>query len=98
MKMYLMKCPNCGGQLEVDAGMESFYCKYCGTKIVVDKTELEIRRMEHEEKLKEHEERMKDKEIKSEKISAFSETVYYIMIGVLMAIMLAGAVIMKLTK
>lgn len=98
MKMYLMKCPNCGGQLEVDVGMESFYCKYCGTKIIVDKTELEIRRMEHEEKLKEHEERMKDKEIRSEKVHAFSETVYYIVIGIIMIIMIGVAFILKLTK
>lgn len=36
MKLVQMKCPNCDANLEVDDGLDSFFCKYCGTKIVLE--------------------------------------------------------------
>lgn len=36
MEFIQMKCPNCNADLEVDEGIDSFYCKYCGTKILVE--------------------------------------------------------------
>ena len=74
MKLYTMKCPHCGGNLDVEEGMEAFFCKFCGTKIIVDKTELEIRRMEHEE-------RIKEAELKSEKMVTISIVVAFIVAG-----------------
>ena len=35
LEMFQMKCPNCGADLSVEDGIDSFFCKYCGTKIVV---------------------------------------------------------------
>ena len=35
MEFVQMKCPNCGADLEVENGLDSFYCKYCGTKIIL---------------------------------------------------------------
>ena len=74
MKLYTTKCPHCGGNLDVEDGMEAFFCKFCGTKIIVDKTELEIRRMEHEE-------RIQEAELKSEKIVVISVVVGSIVVG-----------------
>lgn len=36
MEFVQMKCPNCGADLEVEDSIDSFYCKYCGTKILVE--------------------------------------------------------------
>lgn len=63
MKMYAFKCPQCGGNLEVEEDRDFVFCRFCGTKIqtnTLDKSELRIKEMEHEE-------RMKDKELESEK-------------------------------
>lgn len=35
MELFTMRCPNCGADLEVENGIDSLYCKYCGTKILV---------------------------------------------------------------
>lgn len=35
MEFVQMKCPNCNADLEVEDSIDSFYCKYCGTKILV---------------------------------------------------------------
>lgn len=63
MKMYAFKCPQCGGNLEVEEDRDFVFCRFCGTKIqtnTLDKSELRIKEMEHEE-------RMKDKELEAEK-------------------------------
>ena len=36
MEFVQMKCPNCNADLEVEDSIDSFYCKYCGTKIIVE--------------------------------------------------------------
>ena len=36
MEFVQMKCPNCNADLDIDEGIDSFYCKYCGTKILVN--------------------------------------------------------------
>lgn len=36
MNMFQLKCPNCSADLEVENGIDTFFCKYCGTKIVLD--------------------------------------------------------------
>lgn len=35
MDMHVMKCPQCHADLEVEDGIDSFYCLYCGSKVVV---------------------------------------------------------------
>lgn len=35
MKFYKMQCPSCGANLEVENELDSFFCKYCGTKIFI---------------------------------------------------------------
>lgn len=36
MNLFQMKCPNCGADLNVEDGLESFFCQYCGTRIVLE--------------------------------------------------------------
>lgn len=36
VKLLQMKCPNCNANLQVDDGIESFFCQYCGTKIILE--------------------------------------------------------------
>lgn len=36
MKLYQMKCPACGGTIEVDENRDSCFCSYCGTKVYID--------------------------------------------------------------
>ena len=30
-----LKCPSCGADLKVENGLDTFYCQYCGTKIML---------------------------------------------------------------
>ena len=58
MKMIVLHCPNCGGNLEIEDGIDTFFCKYCGYKIILEgqdpsaiQAKVNIRRMEHKESL-----------------------------------------------
>lgn len=35
MKMIDLKCPSCGAQLKAEDGLETFYCQYCGHRIIL---------------------------------------------------------------
>mgnify|MGYP004626849565 CR=1 FL=1 len=35
-KIITIKCPECGGVLEVHEGSPFYFCNYCGTKVFVD--------------------------------------------------------------
>ena len=36
MKVYEIRCPSCGGDLEVKEGMDKIFCQYCGNVIALD--------------------------------------------------------------
>ncbi len=36
MELITLKCPNCGADIEIENGIDTFYCKYCGYKIILD--------------------------------------------------------------
>ena len=36
MELITLKCPNCNADIEVENGVDTFYCKYCGYKIILD--------------------------------------------------------------
>ena len=36
MNLVTLKCPNCGADIEIENGIDTFYCKYCGYKIILD--------------------------------------------------------------
>jgi len=72
MRMLQLKCPSCGGVLEVEDSLDKFYCKYCGTKIILAeqsdqliKAKVDMAKMSHEERmytLQIQEERRKERE------------------------------------
>jgi len=35
MEPIILKCTNCGGELEFEGSMEFGFCKYCGTKVAI---------------------------------------------------------------
>jgi len=72
MKLVQMKCPNCDADLSVDDGIESFYCQYCGTKIILDgqsdtaiKAKVASKAIDKVEAM--HKARLKQKAIEEEK-------------------------------
>jgi DNA-directed RNA polymerase subunit RPC12/RpoP len=58
MKMLALKCPDCGASVEIENGIDTFFCTYCGCKIMLDgqsaasvKAKVSLKRMEHEKEL-----------------------------------------------
>ena len=58
--MKVLSCPNCGAHLEVEDGLDMFFCKYCGYKIALQgqskaayDAKVRVKYMEHKEKLQE---------------------------------------------
>ena len=62
MEMKSLSCPKCGGTLEVEDGLDTFFCKYCGNKIVISDLSDAAYKAKSEALHYKHEETMKDKE------------------------------------
>lgn len=78
MKMISLQCPKCGANLETEDGLDIFYCKYCGHKIILSdmtkaayKAKIRAREIDLAEKNRDKEiwlaERFKDKDIQQER-------------------------------
>lgn len=67
IKTYALKCPNCDGSLEVEDGLDTFFCKYCGYKILLHGQSDAAYRAKTRVKGMEHDERMADKKYAHEK-------------------------------
>lgn len=60
MELKSLFCPNCGASLEVEDGLDTFFCKYCGYKILLQgqskaayDAKVRVKHMEHKERLQE---------------------------------------------
>lgn len=60
MELKLLFCPNCGASLDVEDGIDTFFCKYCGYKIMLQgqskaayEAKVRVKHMEHRERLQE---------------------------------------------
>lgn len=72
MKLVTLKCPNCGADIEIENGIDTFYCKYCGYKIILDgqsdaaiNAKVRLKEVESNERIKKEKldfKREKDKE------------------------------------
>lgn len=63
-----LKCPHCSASLEIEDGLNIFFCKYCGSRIVLndkDLTEarLRLKELEHEKYKLQYASSEKDKNI-----------------------------------
>lgn len=56
-----LKCPNCGGDIEVEDGLDTCFCKYCGYKMILEGQSDASYRAKTRIKEMEHIERMEDK-------------------------------------
>lgn len=65
--MSILKCPQCGANLEVENDLDVCYCKYCGCRIMVHGRSDEAYKAEAKIKGMAHEETMLDKQIAFEK-------------------------------
>ena len=47
MKMYSLKCPDCGANLDFEGDREFIFCKYCGHKVMIDESdEIKLAKIE----------------------------------------------------
>ena len=67
MKLQALRCPNCNGSLDIEDGIDTFYCKYCGYKIIIDGQSGVLLRAKVDMKKMEHEERLLDKQLAQER-------------------------------
>lgn len=58
MELKSLFCPNCGASLEVEDGLDTFFCKYCGYEILLQgqskaayDAKVRVKHMEHKERL-----------------------------------------------
>lgn len=82
MTFYQTKCPNCGANLTVKNGLDTFFCQYCGTELISDgQSDVTIRAkadviladkaIERERQQQEYEERKRKSENRSMTITFF---------------------------
>lgn len=60
MELKSLFCPSCGASLDVEDGLDIFFCKYCGYKILLQgqskaayDAKVRVKHMEHKERLQE---------------------------------------------
>lgn len=60
MKMKSLRCPNCDANIDVEDGLDMFFCKYCGYHIVLEGqtdaayyAKVQVKEMEHKERIQE---------------------------------------------
>lgn len=58
MELKSLFCPNCGASLDVEDGIDTFFCKYCGYKIMLQgqskaayEAKVRVKHMEHKERI-----------------------------------------------
>lgn len=61
MKLNSLSCPNCGASVEIEDGIDTFFCKYCGYKIILEGQSAAAYRAKTRIKELEHDERMVEK-------------------------------------
>lgn len=71
MNLIKLKCSNCGGEMKVNADLETINCNYCGSKILIDDEATKLKRIEDVKltsRIKNHEFDIKEKQDNFEEI------------------------------
>lgn len=94
MQLYSLTCPNCSANLNVEDGIDTFYCSHCGYKIVLTgqdaetlklKTKLAMEKMRNDQANLEWEQKMKEEKEKEER--KYRETKFFLIIlGILLLV------------
>ncbi len=99
MRLHSLTCPNCNGILEVENNLDTFYCKYCGHKIILEgqsdaayRARTEIAGMAHDERMAreqhQHAERMEDKNNKIVGKILIGLGIFFLIFFVILAILI----------
>lgn len=74
MQLYSLKCPHCGSDLEVEDGLDTFYCKFCGGKVQMSglskeayKAKVRVKELDHEQRIREKELELELEKLKQQK-------------------------------
>lgn len=99
MELKSLFCPNCGASLDVEDGIDTFFCKYCGYKIMLQGQSKAAYEAKVRVKHMEHKERLQDKKNAQERYrmeSARKEQKWGLIVGlgILVAVMVPCFVIM----
>lgn len=98
MELKSLFCPNCGASLDVEDDIDTFFCKYCGYKIMLQgqskaayEAKVRVKHMEHKERLQ----NKKNAQERYRMESARKEQKWYLIVylGILVAVMVLGFVI-----
>ena len=68
MELKTLRCPSCNGLLEIEDGLDTFFCKYCGNKIILSGQSDAAYAAKTKIKQFEHEQTMQDKKYKNDQI------------------------------
>jgi len=101
MKLYSLKCPHCGGNLEVEPDLEMFFCKYCGAKLTterISRSEMRIREMEHEEIMSAQKTKVELEKTKSDRLDDLLGNVSEILLIIVAGAMVIGGIILSILK
>ena len=49
MELIKLECPNCGGKLSIETGIDTYYCDHCGYKILIDDDARRIAKLKEKE-------------------------------------------------
>lgn len=73
MRLIDLKCPCCNANIDIEDGIDTFYCKYCGTRIILEGQSRDSINAKVKIKEFEHVERIKDKEFAQERFRVEKE-------------------------
>jgi DNA-directed RNA polymerase subunit RPC12/RpoP len=96
-----LSCPNCGASLEIEDGIDTFFCKFCGHKILLDglsehvyEAKVRVKDMEHQERLIEKQQAQERYKIETRhKLLKNGVTIYIIIYAAILFLLFIGLAI-----
>lgn len=106
MELVALKCPKCGGELEVHEGQKRTFCKYCGSQILLDDgnriinviDEARIKEVQLNKEVSDFEQKLRDEEASGRYKDASHRQgwlIFVIIMHVVFALLFSAAVLYK---